>query len=349
MSRKYRRTAVRLPRGVHKVTARGREYFYFQPGRGSIYQGERIRLPDDPQLPEFWNAIRQAQGLRSVVRDDTVGALIDAFLSSPAYDELKQDTKYRYTRHLGIAKKAWGDLPKDQLRPSHVRAVMDGFAKMPGKANAFLVSMQGLSKWARVRDLLNQSITEGVERYAITGGHKPWTDEQIAEARKSLRGMIRRAIMLYIYTGQRGSDIMRLGWTDIDEGGFGLGQKKTGVEVWCPIVPELAEEMAGWKKEPGPFLKTARGLPFSRKYFSGLFKREREKYPILKDVRLHGLRATAVIRLRRAGLTPLQIQDIVGMSLAMIERYCRFADKKAGGKAALISLAERRKNKTVKH
>jgi hypothetical protein len=42
--------------------------------------------------------------------------------------------------------------------------------------------------------------------------------------------------------------------------------------------------------------------------------------------------------------TTLQIQDQVGMSPKMIDRYCRFADKKANGKAAVIALAERRKN-----
>ena len=56
-----------------------------------------------------------------------------------------------------------------------------------------------------------------------------------------------------------------------------------------------------------------------------------------------------MIRLRRAGLEVGQIGDIVGMSLAMIERYCRFADRKASGKAALIKLEkERPANKIVK-
>jgi hypothetical protein len=45
------------------------------------------------------------------------------------------------------------------------------------------------------------------------------------------------------------------------------------------------------------------------------------------------------VRLRRLGLSVGQIGDISGMSLAMIERYCRFADKKASGKAALLSLS----------
>ncbi len=51
-----------------------------------------------------------------------------------------------------------------------------------------------------------------------------------------------------------------------------------------------------------------------------------------------------MIELRQRGATTLQIQDQVGMSPAMIERYCRFADKKAKGKAAVVALAERRKN-----
>jgi hypothetical protein len=53
-----------------------------------------------------------------------------------------------------------------------------------------------------------------------------------------------------------------------------------------------------------------------------------------------------VIRLRQAGLETGQIGDIVGMSLATIEPYCRFADRKAGGQAALLKLREHPVNKT---
>ena len=52
--------------------------------------------------------------------------------------------------------------------------------------------------------------------------------------------------MLLLYTGQRGSDMVRLGPTMIDDGGFDLGwrgQQKTGTRPWCPIFPELAKEM----------------------------------------------------------------------------------------------------------
>ncbi|WP_342152900.1 tyrosine-type recombinase/integrase [Methylorubrum sp. SB2] len=229
------------------------------------------------------------------------------------------------------------------LRASMIRGVVDGLAERPGAANNFLGAMRAVSTWALVRDHLTASITDGIEPYAATSGHKPWTDAQNAAAHEHLTGHVRRGVMLMIYTGQRGSDVVRLGWTDIDENGFRLAQQKTGREVWCPIVAELATEMSGWEKAPGPFVRQASGRPFTRKLFSKHFDTQREAIPALKDVILHGLRATAVVRLRRAGLSTAQIQDVIGMSMAMIERYARFADRKTSGQAAILHMAAARK------
>jgi integrase len=215
---------------------------------------------------------------------------------------------------------------------------MDRLSATPAKANNFLSAMRALSSWGRVRDHLHHSLTDGVKPYAAEDGHKPWTPAQIACAHEHLTGAVRRGVMLALYTGQRGSDIVRLGWTHVDEGGFDLRQRKTGREVYCPVVPELAAEMSTWEKLPGPFVRQDSGKAFTRKLFSKHFAEARDALPALSGTTLHGLRATAVIRLRRQGLSTAQIQDIVGMSMAMIERYSRFADRKASGKAALIHL-----------
>jgi hypothetical protein len=53
---------------------------------------------------------------------------------------------------------------------------------------------------------------------------------------------------------------------------------------------------------------------------------------------LHGLRATAVISLRRAGATTPQIVDMVGLSARMVETYSRFADQKTSALAAVLTL-----------
>ncbi|WP_227440940.1 tyrosine-type recombinase/integrase [Methylobacterium sp. W2] len=338
-----------LPRSVHKIRSRGREYFYFQAGRGTDHAGPRTRLPDDPQAPEFWIAVRQAQGVSGPVPTDTVSALIDSYEVSPAFaNDLSDGTKALYRRSLRIAREAWGNLPSAKLRPVHIQAMMDGFSQTRGKANNFLGAMRALSAWASARGHVETSLTEGVRPYPAKTGHKPWTAAQIELAHSELTGVIRRGVLLYIYTGQRGSDVVRLGWTDVEDGGFTLRQVKTGREVWCPIVPELAAEMATWERRPGPFLLQDSGKPFTRKLFSRHYSEARAEIPILAGASLHGLRCTAVIRLRRAGLSTGQIGDITGMSLAMIERYCRFADKKTSGQAALISLSRTREERDCK-
>ena len=79
-----------------------------------------------------------------------------------------------------------------------------------------------------------------------------------------------------------------------------------------------------------------------------MLDRVREDHPELAGVVWHGLRANAVIRLRQEGYTALQISDMVGMSVPMVERYSRYADRKAGGQAVLLQMEERKQAKIVK-
>jgi integrase len=337
------RKSIELPDGVHRVTARSREYFYYQSGRGTPRQGPRIRLPSDPHSPEFWAALRQAQGIVGPVSMDTVNALIDAYIDAwPMLpNKLTESTQYQYKRWLNIARDAWGELRYIGLRPVHVRAMMGTLAATPSKANNFLGTMRALSSWALINGQISRSLVEGVKPFETKGGHKPWSVEQL-KAIDRLPATIRRGVKLYLFTGQRGSDVVRMSWTDIDENGIALTQKKTGREVWIPIVPELVAEMATWEKRPGPFIRQDNGKPYTRAGFGKHFDEARANIPELGDVTLHGLRCTAAIRWRDAGLEVPQISYIMGMSMATIEKYCRYADRKASGKAVLLRLTHKR-------
>jgi integrase len=343
-SRKVRPTAVELPRHVFPITSRCKTYYYFQEGRGTSSEGPRISLGKDPQSPEFWTAYRKALGANPMPAIDTVNSVVDEYLDAVA-PTLARSTLVHYRAALGIARRAWGTLPIEGLRPSHVKKLMDGLASTPAKANQFLSVMKTLSGWAIVSEKITQSMTEGVKAYATDGGHRPWSDAQVAIALEKLTGAVRRGVMLYISTGQRGQDVVKLGPTYVDDGGFNLGQTKTGVKVWCPIVSELAAEMETWERRPGPYVRQADGKPYTRKLFGEHFGKAVETIPELADVTLHGLRCTAVVRLRHAGLSVPQISDIVGMSLATVTRYCRFADRKISGKEALARIEEHRESK----
>lgn len=347
---------VSLPRNVHRVVSGGREYFYFQQGRNTPHAGPRIKLPNDPQTPEFWVAVRQAQGLIGPVPTDTIGALIDAYVTAwPSLPrKLTKATQNYYLCYLQVVREAWGDQKASQLRPSHVQALVDKIgATQPGRANNVLITLKAMCRWAiGPRELLVRDPTHGVQRFQGGEGHKPWTPEQLAFAEKNLTGTMRRAYFLARYTGQRASDVVRLGWTDIDEGGFSLRQKKTGVKPWCPIFPELEAEMATWEKRPGPFLlqdvgKNA-GKPLTTNQLWKELDKLREAHSDLEGVVWHGFRANAVISLRQKSYTGQQIADMVGMSIEMIERYSRYADRKASGQAVLRDIRERMQDKTVK-
>jgi len=300
-----------------------------------------------PHSPEFWVAVRQAQGIAGPVAADTVGALIDTYETSwPGLPrKLSDGTKEKYRYSLRVVRDAWGNLPAEQLRPSHVQALVERIgAEKPGTANNVLDALRAMCRWAcGPRELLSRDPTHGVAHFDKGEGHKPWTPEQLAFADATFAGMLRRAYVLARYTGQRISDIVRLGWTDIDDGGFGLA-KKDGVRPCADLPGTLPKWRPG--EAPGPFC--ARGGSLSPQPTVEDARQGPRAHPELDGVVWHGLRANAVIRLRQSGRSAMEISDAIGMSVPMVERYSRYADRKAGGKALLLSLAEHKRDKAVK-
>jgi hypothetical protein len=174
---------VRFARHVQRVKSRGREYFYYQDGRGTQRVGVRIRLPDDPQSLEFWAAIIQARGTFGPTPTDTFDALADAFELSwnTRQRKLTERTRKQYRRYLKPLRKAWGDLPAAELRPRHVDALIRKIGSdRPGAANNVLDALKALMAWANGPvELLFHDPTRGVERFVKGAGHRPWSPEQL--------------------------------------------------------------------------------------------------------------------------------------------------------------------------
>jgi integrase len=335
----HRRGAVRLPKGVHRVVSRGREYYYWQPGRNTTAPGKRIKLPNDAQSPEFWQAIQRLKGVQLEPAIITMNVVFDKYIQwLMVRTDVTAETKRKYERQLDVGRRGMGHMQPGNVRPADIRQFLDQFSDVPGTGNNLLAVLRAVSAWGLERGHFAHSITEAVKRYRSDGGHKPWTREQCLAAERSFADMVRRAYFLARYTGQRGSDVVRLTPGMVDEGGFRITQQKTAREVWCPIEPELAAEMATWERELGPYLKQHWGKVYGRKLLDKQFRDQVKEIPELAGVTFHGLRGTRVVELRQRGATSTQIQDQVGMSLNMIERYCRFADKKANGKASVIAL-----------
>jgi integrase len=312
------------------------------------------------------------------VTDDSFAALITAFRQTSKWTRpqaeggFAEGTKSNWARELDFMSRpdCLGALTIEEIDPSLVQAYFDGIDDRPGKQAIGLSALKLLEKWAVKRKLLPRQITLGIEISESDGSHVPWSDAHVALAEREADPSLARAVTLAANTGQRGSDLIRMGPTDIEvyKGIRGILVKHTQKvkrEAWIPITTELSRAMATWERRPGPFLTQPDGSPWTRKQLSRAWTRERDTNPALAPLRLealdldpvvaprrdgglviHGLRGTACVRLKRAGATELQICDMIVMSPGMVARYCQPSKQRDNAAAAVIHLdrtfAERR-------
>lgn len=297
---------------------------------------------------------------RRHITDDCFAAVVRAFMNSPKFtgDTWSDATKRLWGRYLLVAARPdyLGAVSICDLRPSLVQGVMDGFTGQTGVQASMLAALKQLEKWAIVRDILPRPITTGVEIEESDDGHTPWSDEDVALVERHGRADFARMATLGGNTGQRRSDLIRIGPTDIEvyQGvrGINVTQQKTGRKVWVPITSHLADVMATWKREPGPFLKKMDGRPWSGDQLYTAWIRHRNSNPQLallkaKGLVIHGLRGHACVRLLRAGANTRQIADMVGMSEPMVKSYTRFSDQRENATAALYHLERAARERPV--
>lgn len=282
-----------------------------------------------------------------LVTDDSFAALVRLYKASPKFQGYSSGTREMWGRELDFAARpnCLGAISRDKMRPALIQAYLDGLAGKPGKQAMAYSVLKQLEKWAIVRDLIPNLIMTGVETERPKGGHVPWSDEEVILGETAARADLARAITLAANTGQRGSDLIRMCWTDLETykgvTGINVTQKKTGKQVWVPVTSPLAAAMETWERRPGPFLTRLDGAVWTRAALTHSWdweKRRNKALEPLADRVLHGLRGTACVRLRRAGASIPHIADTVGMSEPMVARYSRFSLQKENAVAAVIHL-----------
>lgn len=281
-----------------------------------------------------------------LIIEDCFAALARAYMASPKFAAYADETRELWQRYLLRASRPemLGAVSLQTIRPALVQAYIDGMTGKPGKQVASLAAIKQLESWAIVRDFLGRSITTGVETEESNGGHTPWSDIHVELVERHGRWDFSRLVTLGANTGQRGSDLIRMGWSDIETykgvQGINIKQKKTGTEVWIPITKHLATAMQGWERLPGPFLRKIDGGLWTREQLTAAWVRHRDSNRELELLKteglvIHGLRGHACVRLLRAGADTRQIAEWVGMSEPMVKNYTRFSDRKENALATV--------------
>lgn len=292
----------------------------------------------------------------------TVNALVVAYLdcsptSTSPFKTLKPETQRTRRNILENFREAHGDKPvyrNDRngervmlLKREHLQKIVNEKVDTPFAQRNLLNTLRAMFVWAMGEGRVPDDPTLGVTRRKVKStGFKTWDEASIErfEATHAIGTKARLALALLLYTGQRRSDVVKLGRQHVHNDVLTIDQGKTEggeqAHLEIPVHPKLAEiiaatPMIGVKT----FLVTSFGKPFSSNGFGNWF-RELCDQAGCPDVSAHGLRKAAARRLAEIGCTEHQIAAILGhASIAEVVRYTRAASRKrmaAEGMAKLI-------------
>jgi integrase len=287
---------------------------------------------DAQQLQEFKDA-RVGPG--------TIDQVIVNFYRSTDFVKLKSSTKKVRRNMLERFREQHGKKRVALLTPAHIKAILGDMAERPGAANGLLKALRVLLRHAVDMGLLRDNLARNVRKFAVNAeGLHSWTDDDLAayEARHERGSKAYLALSLLLYTGQRRSDVVRMGWQHINGGLLSVIQDKTGVMLRVPMHPRLVATIENTPLNNLTFLLTEAGAPFSAAGFGNWF-RDRCNEACLPHCSAHGLRKACATRLANAGCTTEQIKSVTGhKTLSEVARYTKAADQERNAKQALANL-----------
>jgi integrase len=337
------RTAnVMLPKDVQKVVKpSGRVYYYYAPGRGSSTAGKRIPLGSDTGDPEFWRKLREAS-TPAAAREGTLSKLIAEYRANSAYLDLRPASRRGYDHFLDRLEGSGGDRPVAAMTRRDIYALLDQMNDTPFAANYMLAVLRTILEFGIPRGYRGDNPAIGVKRLKVGDtGHAPWPEEGYRFVMDHAPTHLRRMAFLGRATGQRISDLVKMRSTDLADDGINVRIGKLRDKPhFVPLESAQMMEIKSWGvRDLECLVSTPKaGKRLTERYLNDLWREWRQSdaaAPIRHlDMTIHGLRATKINDLRSVGTEDGAIADEVGMSVKMVSRYLRFADKKASARAS---------------
>jgi integrase len=338
---------LKLPPYIHSFIDRyGKPRFYFRR-RGH----ESARLPGLPYSLSFMAAYEAAMGEQpsaeigaSRTIAGTVNAAVVSYYNSGAFQVLAPETRRTRRCILERFRAEHGDKRIALLQRAHIDRMVAAKAAMPSAARNLLRVLKALMAHCVANHIRNDDPTQGVKSAKIkTDGYATWSEEHIAtfEAQHPAGSRARLALALLLYTGQRRSDVVRLGRQHVRNGVIAVRQQKTGATLAIPVHPELQAVLDATPSEHLTFLTTRDGSPFSPAGFGNLFRDWCNEAGLPRGLSAHGLRKACCRRLAEAGCSEKQIAAISGhLSLSEVARYTRAADQARLARSAMETITE---------
>lgn len=340
----------RLPPFVERNHVKGHTYLYFRKGKGA-----RVRLPSDPTSEEFFTAYRALLAGESFPSrttparsaPGTISWLIASYMRSAEFINLRETSKTGYVRRLETIRKEHGHRDVAGLTRKRIIKLLEAYADRPGAALDTLKKLRILIKHAINMELLKNDPSIGIKRPKIKR-IRSWTEAEIEVFRRRwpIGSQQRLAFELFLGTGQRRSDVVRMIWSHVTgDGKIHVQQQKTSRRLVIPLHSETIEVLNAVERKHVSILTTAYGRPFTVDGFSQWLRQAIEAAGLPLDCQPHGLRKAAGRRLAEAGATSKEVMSILGhTTLSEAERYIEEANQIDLAESAVIKLEQRRTN-----
>ena len=332
----------------------------------------KVRIRAEPGSDAFWSAYalalegKSADEARAVppieaAAEGSLAWLIERWKTSPDFTALAAETRTMRRQLLEAccfeplvpgSPLLMGKIPIGKITPAHIRMLRDRKRTTPEGANNRLKALRVLFKWTLEQDEITRrhgmatNPARDVPKFKSTNpdGFHTWTVEEVAQfAARHARGtMARLALALFLFTGQRRSDVIRFGRQHIrqrldPQTGLTIPKllftqhKNRGRKPVTLELPVLEALQAAIDEGPAghlTFLVTASGKPFSPAGFGNRMRAWCDEAG-LKQCSAHGLRKAGACIAAENGATDAQMQAIFGWNdPRMAAKYRRSASQK---------------------
>jgi integrase len=303
-------------RGVHKVNAKGRTYYYAWRGGP--------RLTAEPGTGAFVEQLAAAQAARVEGDRSKISGLCAMFRASDEWKALAPKTRNEWSRWLDRIQIEFGDLSLRAVgRTTTIRPIFRKwrakYASTPRAADMGMQTLSRLMSFAVDNDLLEHNPCAGIKRlYKADRAALIWTADHLAELEKHASPVIWRAAKLASLTGLRKADLLRLAWTHVQPNYIEIRTAKTGSTAVIPLYDELRAFLATIKRgRSTQVLLNSDGKPWGSG-FGASWNRAVKAAEI--DLHFHDLRGTAATRFYLAGLQDREIAEILGWSEPQVQK-----------------------------
>ena len=330
-------------------------------GNERIYvrrHGRKVRIRDLATVEDFMVAYRAAletpnRPVKSFPTAPSPGSLlwlVQAYYGAPEFTGLHESTRAKRRAILDGICRVHGTWPfaPNKMKTEHVRLqIRDPKAATPEAANGRVKALRQVFKWAC--DVGHTTFNPALDVPMLPAnnpdGFHTWTREEIHQymERHPSGTKARLALALFLYTGVRISDAVRLGPQMERDGNLCFTEEKNRAKNpkhrEVPILPALRAELDAGPSGHLSYLVTEWGRPYaSPKAFGNRFKSWCVQAG-LPHCSAHGLRKAGATFAAEQGATEHQLMAIYGWSSPkQAALYTRAADRKrlVGDAIALV-------------